>query len=116
MKYDKEESLEYLDECFIAYTEAMVIRFNENIGFPLKNHETCPYFFEHQQFPDSSSKYTKESRERLRTKIMMQSRHLQSIIGENSNIDPIVDFLNILLKNDYGLPDEVNTNQLVNIL
>lgn len=47
---------------------------------------------------------------------MMQSRHLQSIIGENSNIDPIVDFLNILLKNDYGLPDEVNTNQLVNIL
>ena len=76
---DYNEALEYLDECFVACAEAVVIRFtdNKNIQVAADNgKETREYFFEdlHDEFSElyptdqklKSLNYTEKSRDLLR--------------------------------------------------
>ena len=44
-------------------------------------------------------------------------REIKSVIGEEENtIDPIYDFLYILVKNDYGVPEDMNAMHFVHTL
>jgi len=79
-KFGLIETEEYLDECFVAYAEAMVIRLAQNQNITIDENEMKEYFFEelvdrNSEFDPMDLKlmsvnYTEKSRNQLRQKML----------------------------------------------
>ena len=136
------EAQEYLDECLCAYTEGLVLRLTGKKNSCVASSETKEYFFEElwgvedEYYPMNLKLedfgYDMEARNALRKQMLQQSISQTGYLGEMldeeeepNSIEPLHDFLQILIQNkvkpynllnENGLPSEMDVHLFVNSL
>ena len=136
------EAQEYLEECLCAYTEGLVLRLAKKKDFYVWDYGTTEYFFEElwdvrddyypMKFKLEDFGYDMEARNALRKQMLQQSISQTGYLGEMldeeeepNSIEPLHDFLQILIQNkvkpynllnENGLPSEMDVHLFVNSL
>ena len=119
------EAQEYLDECFCAYAEGLVLRLTKRKNTSVTGWQTRKYFFEElgdEIYPMDlklkSLYYNEKARNELRIGRMQPSISQREFLGyyDSKSFEPLYDFLQILALNDYGLPSDFDDRQFVKSL